>query len=286
MYNIESYNGISRITEIDKNELDINKTLDCGQAFRWNKIGDNQWLGVANEKLIWLCQGEFKDGKNGIATNLSIEDTNWLIYYFNLDINYTDEISKLNLDSFAKLVYENGKGIHILRQDIVETMITFLMTQFNSMHNARLIVNRLSENFGIKLETQVFGKKYTGYSFPTLEVLSTLTEKDFKQYGVGFRATYVYDLVQTLYNQNSLIDTIKQSDYNTSMQILKSFNGIGDKVANCVSLFALHHVEAFPIDLHIKRIINEEYNGHIDLSNYGNIAGIIQQYMYYYKAFN
>jgi N-glycosylase/DNA lyase len=285
-YTIERYNNITRIVNISKDELDLDKTLDCGQSFRWKKSHAGYWYGIIDNELVTIIQGIFKDGKEGLATNLKVDNIDKLINYFNLDMNYTDEIIKLNLDEYVKASYNVGKGIHILRQDIFETMVTFLMSQFNSMHNIRLIVNRLSETYGDKKEVEWVQDKVTAYTFPTIETLSKCTINDFKSLSIGLRSQYLYNMCQQLSNNPQLIDELKQCNYETSINILQSFNGIGPKVANCIALFALHHIESFPIDTHIQRIINREYNGNINLSSYGNIAGIIQQYMYYNEAFN
>lgn len=268
---------------IDKEELNLDKTLNCGQAFRWNKDSSNNWVGVV-DNTIWVL----KQYNNYIDTNIEKDSLNKLIYYFNLDMNYTNEISHINLnsDAFVRKAYEVGKGIHILRQDLLETIVTFLMSQFNSMKNIRNIVNNLCKTHGNKLTTNWNGDTYIEYSFPTLEILQKLDISDFEDLSMGFRAKYMYELCQKLVKEDTLLEKIKTSDYKKSIILLKSITGIGDKVANCISLFSLHHIEAFPIDLHINRIIQREYNGNIQLNKYNNIAGIIQQYMYHYEAFN
>lgn len=285
-YKIEEYKGIRRIVDIDEQEFNLDKTLDCGQAFRWTKNRGNFWSGVIDRQLVILQQAEFKDGKQGLATNLPIDEIPNLINYLNLDMNYNKEISKLQLDDYAEHCYECSKGIHILRQDLFETMITFLMSQFNSMRNIRNIVNKLSIRYGEPVQEDWFNYKLTDYTFPTLERLDDCTKQDFLDCSIGLRADYLLQMIQTLKNNPDILNKIKQSTYTESIRLLKTFNGIGDKVANCISLFSLHHIEAFPIDVHIKRIINREYNGKLDVNKYKNMAGIIQQYMFYTEAFN
>lgn len=289
-YKIEPYtldNGvkITRIINITKDELDLDKTLKCGQAFRWNKVDNITWCGVIEQKIVLLAQLDFKDNLSGIATNLNIEDAKCLIYYLDLDINYTDEISKLNLDNFAKEAYKVGNGIHILKQDLFEMMVTFLMSQFNSMRNISNIVEKLSKSYGNRLETEFNGRIYERYSFPTIEQFKNATEDEIKSCSVGLRTKYLINMIFRLNRNPEIIKVLQNSNYNEALKILKSFDGIGDKVANCITLFGLHHIEAFPIDLHIQRIIDEHYDGIIDINKYGKYAGIIQQYMYYYKAF-
>lgn len=284
-YKVEEYKGITRIIGITTDELDLDKTLKCGQAFRWNKTSNGIWYGTIGDKLALLKQGNFNDGKVGIATNLKINDTDNIIEYLDLDVSYTDEIGKLDLDDYAEEAYEYGKGIHILRQDLFETMVTFLMSQFNSMHNIKLIVDKLSMRYGNKVECDWLGNHIEYYTFPTLEQLVDCTYDDFMNCSIGLRTNYLLSLIKRINNNKEILFNLRNCSYYEAMTTLKTFDGIGDKVANCIALFSLHHVEAFPIDVHIKRIINEEYNGNIDISRYGQYAGIIQQYMYYYRAF-
>ena len=269
------------INNITKDELDLDKTLNCGQAFRWHKDIDNNWIGVVYDQ-IWIL----KQYENYISTNLSEQDKERLIYYFNLDMDYTAEINKLNLDSFARKSYEYSKGIHILRQELFETMVTFLMSSCNTMRNIRNIIDKLCKAYGDKLVVELNGKTYMEYGFPSLEVLSKISEEEFKQLGMGFRAAYLFDLCKMLNNNTQLINDLYYSNYVDSINRLCKINGIGKKIANCISLFALHNINAFPIDTHINQIIQSEYNGVLDITRYENHAGIIQQYMFYYKAFN
>lgn len=279
-YTIDNNTNNIIINDVTRDELDLDKTLNCGQAFRWNKDSKNNWIGVV-DKEIWIL----RQYENYIVTNIKSNNKEKLIYYFNLDMNYTDEISKLDLDDYAKRAYECGKGIHILRQNLFETMVTFLMSQFNSMHNIRLIVEKLSTRYGDKLIENWSDDEIVRYTFPTLEQLSKCSYDDFMNCSIGLRTNYLISMINYLNGNYNILNYLKNCNYNNAIFALKKFDGIGDKVANCIALFSLHHVEAFPIDVHIKRIINEEYSGSIDISRYGQYTGIIQQYMYYYRAF-
>lgn len=280
-YTIDNTTNNIIINDVTRDELDLDKTLNCGQAFRWNKDSKNNWIGVV-DKEIWIL----RQYENYIVTNIKSNNKEKLIYYFNLDMNYTDEISKLDLDDYAKRAYECGKGIHILRQNLFETMVTFLMSQFNSMHNIRLIVEKLSARYGNKLVEKWIDDEIVRYTFPTLEQLSKCSYDDFMNCSIGLRTNYLISMINYLKGNYNILNYLKSCNYNNAISALKKFDGIGNKVANCIALFSLHRVEAFPIDVHIKRIINEEYSGNIDISRYGQYAGIIQQYMYYYRAFN
>lgn len=280
--------GFSCITDIPDKELSLDKTLNCGQAFRWNKLNNGSWEGVINGKIVMLTQGVIEEtNKNGIITNLNEEDTkNILIPYLDLDTNYQEKLSKIQMNDFEKQCCECGLGIHILRQDLLEIMVTFLMSQFNSMRNIRLIIKHICENYGNKLTVNWVGQEITDYSFPNIEKLSTLTYRDcYDVCRMGLRSQYFVEMIQTLKEHPEILDKLKNASYNEAMKILTNFDGIGVKVANCICLFALHHTEAFPIDVHIKRIIDEHFDGNLDFKKYGDMAGVMQQYMYYYQAF-
>lgn len=279
-----------RLVGIDKNELDLDKTFDCGQAFRWHKEDSGEWVGFIGDGLVVLGQGQFKDtGEHGLITNLtSDKELEQLENYLDLRMNYCDTVDKLELDKvdeFAYSCYMRGKGIHILRQDLFEVIVTFLMSQCNTMRNIRNIVNTLSKNYGKYSETEFMGKRYSGYSFPSLERLKDCTVEDFETCKMGFRAGYLYNFIQKCLEDSEWIDKLKSENYETAKLDLLEISGIGEKVANCICLFGLHQISAFPIDTHIKRIIYDKYNGNIDIGKYGDVAGIIQQYIYYNSAF-
>lgn len=280
MYNITTKNTYIEIL-VDKDELNLNKTLDSGQSFRWIKDEFGKWIGVVNNK-IWILKQE----GNVIYTNLKEEDKNELISYFNLDMDYATEISKIKLTEFEKKAYEKSKGIHILRQDLFETIVTFLMSPQNTMTNIRRIIDGLCETYGEELSVEYNGKTIIRKSFPSIEILVKVSIEDFKNLRMGYRADYLYNTCKYLVQNKYFLDSLKKYNYETSLDELKKLNGVGDKVANCIALFALHHIEAFPIDTHIKQLIETEYGGKIDLKRFGNIAGIMQQYMFYYKAFS
>ena len=279
-----------RLVGIDKNELDLDKTFDCGQAFRWHKEDSGEWVGFIGDRLVVLGQGQFKDtGEQGLITNLtSDKELEQLENYLDLRMNYCDTVDKLELnkvDEFAYSCYMRGKGIHILRQDLFEVIVTFLMSQCNTMRNIRNIVNTLSKNYGTYSETEFMGKRYSGYSFPRLEQLKDCTVTDFEACKMGFRAGYLYNFIRKCLEDSDWLDRLKSENYEAAKLDLLEISGIGEKVANCICLFGLHQISAFPIDTHIKRIIYDKYNGNIDIGKYGDVAGIIQQYIYYNSAF-
>lgn len=275
--------------EISKEELNLDKTFKCGQAFRWQKYPNGEWVGVVDGQ-IWVLKQE----DNEIYTNIKEPGKERLIEYLDLNRDYTQEIQGIDLTDFERRAYEKAKGIHILKQDLWETIVTFMMSSCNTMRNIEMIVRRLCSTYGDKTiadwnETRTIadwnGVRLYGRSFPSPEKLVDVSPEEFRELSMGFRADYLYDLCQYMLKDPRYLEMLKGCDYKESIKSLKKLNGIGDKVANCIALFSLHYVDAFPIDTHIKKIINEEYGGSIDIKRFNGIAGIIQQYMFYYKAF-
>ena len=283
-YTVEIFEGGTRFLGVTTEELNLDKTLNCGQAFRWEKINNTEWCGVIYNKVVILGQSKDKNGVEYLYTNLNLDDA-YLVYdYLNLDMVYTAEIEKLELNEFERKVYEYSKGIHILRQDLFETMVTFLMSSCNTMHNIRNIINKLCTFYGEKITVEYRGETIIRYAFPTLEKLRTLKEQDFILCGMGFRAKYLAKMVYEL--NEFYLEQLTMMEYKLAMKSLQTFKGVGVKVANCIALFGLHHIDAFPIDTHMSQIINTYYNGYIDISRFKGLSGIMQQYMFYYKAFN
>lgn len=277
--------GYITLEDISTDELDLDKTLDSGQSFRWKKDTETgNWVGVINNEITILHQEKLN---STIETNITPDKKEKLIDYLDLNMNYTEEMQRIKMESdeFLKNAYEVGKGIHILKQELFEVMITFIVSQQNTMRNIRNSISKITETYGEKLETTYRNKKYTAYTFPTPEILANTSS--LRETKVGFRERYILLICDYLVQNPGYLKDIKEVNYGIALQELKRFKGIGDKVGNCICLFGLHHVNAFPIDTHIKRIIethyNNSYNKIVEYMRSG-IAGIIQQYMFYYKA--
>ena len=161
-----------------------------------------------------------------------------------------------------------GYGIRILRQDLWETIVSFIISQRNNIARIRGIIDRLCRPFDDV--------------FPSPTLLKDYSEDDFKMLGLGYRAKYIVSLVKAVLNGELDLDYLKTLSTQETMKYLQKFNGIGSKVANCIALFSLHKIDAFPIDVWIKRIIDTHYNGEFPIEKYAPFAGIVQQYMFFY----
>ncbi len=266
--------------------------FECGQCFRWNKEKDGSYTGVfknnvlnvkeENNKIIFygICKGNIKE----IVTE-----------YFDLNRNYEEMQKKLSaIDENVKKSILYGKGIRLLNQELWETIISFIISANNNIPRIKGIIERISKQYGNLIRWN--GKEY--YTFPTAQELSKATVEDLRKLGLGFRDKRVYDTTKIiLTKQVDLKQLQKEIDTQKVRDTLLTLPGVGPKVADCILLFStLKRLEVFPIDVWVRRVMNELYihNPQEEKVNkkeieklakqkYGNLAGIAQQYLFYWK---
>jgi N-glycosylase/DNA lyase len=156
-----------------------------------------------------------------------------------------------------------------LKQDLWEAMVTFVISQQNNIPRIKNIIAKLCEPYGNK--------------FPTPDILEKYTENDFLSLGMGYRAKYLQNISKSVLEGDLNFSRLKSMNCSDAVNFLKQFSGIGDKVAHCITLFGLHKIEAFPIDVWIRRIIDDQYGGNFDVNRFFGYAGIVQQYMFFYQ---
>ena len=272
--------------------FELKDIFDCGQCFRWNKQIDQSYTGVFDKNVINVS----KKGKDVIFKGIcegNIEDV--CKFYFDLDRDY-DEIKKnlSKIDKYMKQAIEYGQGIRILNQDLWETIISFIISANNNIPRIKGIIERISLKYGNEIEYN--GKKY--YSFPTVEQLSKASVEDLRKLGLGFRDVRVYETTHMILNKEVNLEKLaNEKDFNKVRDTLLTLPGVGPKVADCILLFSsLKRWEAFPIDVWVRRVMNELYIKNEDetkvnkkqiekiaYEKFGNLAGIAQQYLFYWK---
>lgn len=243
--------------------------LDCGQAFRWT-LNNNIWQGVAYGKFLEIEQTE----NELILYNCTEEDYN-LIWknYFDFDLDYKKILSSYNDEHLVTAIKEYN-GIRILRQEPWEALCSFIISQNNNIPRIKGIIERLCDNFGDG-ET---GKK----SFPSAERLSKLTVEDLAPLRAGFRAKYVIDAAQKVSNSEVDFNKIQENSIEFGREELQKIKGVGAKVAECTLLYGFHKLEAFPIDVWVKRIMAEMYPKGLPKCTKGT-EGIAQQYLFHWR---
>ena len=266
--------------------------FDCGQCFRWNKQEDGIYTGIFRKNVMnvqkqgntvvfkGICDGEIKE---------IVED------YFDLKRNYEEIKEKLSqIDNNMKISIEYGQGIRILNQDLWEMIISYIISANNNIPRIKGIIERLSKTYGKEIEWN--GEKY--YTFPTPEELKDVTVEDYRKLGAGFRDIRLYETVHMILDKK--VDLEKMQKNPNTLEVreqLLTLSGVGPKVADCILLFStLKRFEVFPIDVWVRRVMNELYIKNEDETKvnkkeieklahekFGNLSGIAQQYLFYWK---
>ena len=268
-------------------DFDLAQTLECGQCFHFVKLDENDYVLTAKGRVLHVSQQ---------ADTVTFYDTEEDEYvnvwkdYFDMDRDYSAVKKKLlENDNKLKDAIESMWGVRILNQDFFETLISFIISQNKQIPHIKKIVADISAKFGTYKGTYGGADMYT---FPTLEQLTNASEEDFKELKTGFRAPYIMDAIRRNMAGQFNEKELKNMDYDSCIKELMTIKGVGEKVANCVSLFGLGKKEAFPVDVWIKRIMETMYFDGKDTpkdkiaafakEQFGDLGGFAQQYLFYY----
>lgn len=156
-------------------------------------------------------------------------------------------------------------------------MCSFIISQNNNIPRIKGIVSRLCENFGDKIEG--------GYSFPSAEKIANLEEKDLAPLRSGFRARYIIDAAKKVNSGEVELSHMKTSLIEECRKELMKITGVGAKVAECTLLYGLYRLEAFPVDVWMKKALETLFSG-VSIEDLGDYAGIAQQYIFHYSRLN
>jgi N-glycosylase/DNA lyase len=263
--------------------------FECGQAFRWEKEKDNSYTVVANGKVINV----FKQNEDIIINNTSAEDFNdiWKSY-FDLNTDYTNIKLWLNNDEIMKKAIAFGQGIRILDQDEFEMIISFIISANNRIPMIKKVIENLSISFGDKIG-EYNGKLY--YSFPTHEQLANADLELIKSCKAGFRSERIKEAAMRIAGERDVVYKLKNKSYDEALEYLLTYKGIGNKVANCILLFSMKQFSTFPVDVWVRRVMQELYVPkttndkqirEFAESKFGNMSGYAQQYLFYYAREN
>ncbi len=298
-------------------DFDLDHIFDCGQCFRWEREADGSYTGVAmgsavNMRLepadtadetavgkiaecgITEC-GITERGtkeKTLIVDNCSAEDFDkkWR-GYLDLERDYGKIKAGLSGEQIQKAA-EYGYGIRILKQEFWESLISFLISQNNNIPRIKGCIESLAENFGEKI-CEYRGKPY--YALPEAERLAELSEEDLTSCRLGYRAPYLIKTARKVLENGgaeAVEAKLRACDcFEEAEEALREYPGVGPKVASCVALFGLGFLDAFPIDVWMRRVMHRLYGmeekdvrsmSRYARENFGEYGGIAQQYLFYY----
>jgi N-glycosylase/DNA lyase len=265
--------------------FNLKAMTECGQAFRWNRMEDGGYLGVVGNLVMKAYQEE---DTLKVLTNGGEESIEIIRDYFDLERDYRDIEEKLCAFLELTPAVKFCSGNRILHQQPWETLISFILSANNSIPNIKRTIERMARCFGTPVELE--GETY--YTFPTPEVLASLSESQIRDTRCGFRGRYVIAAARMVAAGDIDLEKLKDLPTEEARQLLMRIPGVGRKVADCVLLFSLRRFDAFPVDVWIKRVVEHLYFSGREVpvkeildfaeKRFGNLAGFAQQYLYHY----
>ena len=269
--------------------FNLKDTVECGQCFRWEKLEEeeNTYIGVLKDRVVKVKQE--KDTLYITSSNYyNLEKV--IRKYFDLDEDY-ESIEKTisTFDDNIKKAVKNTSGIRILNQNFFEMIMSYIISANNNIPRISKSIKYISKKYGKK----VIFENNEYYLFPTAEELRNVSEEEFKNSGVGFRARYLKNTVKAILDKKIDLEKIKKLSTKEAKDELLKLQGVGPKVADCILLFSCERREVFPIDVWVERVMHNLYfknsskrirkNDILEYANknFGKYAGIVQQHLFH-----
>ena len=265
------------MTERSIPDFDLDQIARSGQCFRFRPLGERHYALVAGGRYLEVSQ-------QGQTVRFDCpEDEFEAVWrpYFDLDADYGRYKSAVaKRDKYLQSAVAAGGGLRILRQELWETIVCFIISQQNNIARITKCVENLCLLFG---ETCYNKSKQVYNAFPSAERLAACTADELAPIRLGYRAKYILAAARQVASGEVDLDAVRRMDYAHAKAELMRLTGVGVKVAECICLFALHHIDAFPIDTHIRQMLDAHYPKGFPLRRYRGFAGVMQQYAFYYE---
>lgn len=263
------------------NNLDLDNTICCGQIFRYEKLEDNSYIVVLKDRVVKL---KYIDNKLYIDSNNMDNIENVIREYLDLDRDYISIIENIKeSDDVLGKYLDKSIGLKMIKQDPIECIVSYIISQNNSVRNIKNSLDLISCKFGNKV---IFlDKDY--YLFPGIDKLSKISLDEFRECKVGFRDRYLVDIISDIVENRLNVNYIFEMNSEDSLRYLMSFRGIGMKVASCILLFAYQKYDVYPIDTWVKKYMDTNYGFEDEKKikefckeKYGKYSGLAIQYMF------
>ena len=263
--------------EVLKKDINIFDSLLCGQIFRFNKLDESTY------EVCSKCEyAKIED----IGDKYILNTTNdgYFKEFLNLDVDYKKILCELKKNKYLKdIIPDNLVPIRILKQDLFEMIISFIVSANNNIPRIKGIIDRLCKGDGKNMGTY--------YAFPTAEKLAQRSVEYFESIGLGYRAPYILDTAKKIASEEYNIEELYGLDTEAARKKLLELKGVGPKVADCILLFGLNRYDVFPVDTWIEKVYKDIFNKDNTPQNmrkdlikeFGNYSGIAQQYLFYSK---
>ena len=266
----------------DDYTIDVENSINSGQVFLWEKDGD-YWYGINGQDVLRISSS----GK--IKTFLNIKTD-----FFRKKDNLEEIIKSISKDKTTKSAVKQYSGLRILEQDPFQCLISFIVSANSNIQKIKSSLEKISKEFGTRVEFQ--SKEF--FLFPKPEMLAEASIDKIKRCGVGYRAQFIKDAATMVLLKKIDFECLKKCEYSIAKEKICSVPGVGNKVADCVLLFSLNKLEAFPLDRWMIRILEKYYSDKFQIetktitekqynilhekivNHFGPFAGYAQQFLF------
>lgn len=248
-----------------------------GQCFRMKQLENGAFVILAGDRYL-------KARQQGGECSFDCEEAEFEAFwkhYFDLEQDYDNYMKKIDpQDAYLCAAAAYGSGIRILRQDLWEMIVSFLISQQNNIVRIRRCIQNICEAYGEKKQSSS-GVFYN--AFPKPEALAGLDEDGLQACNLGYRSKYVVRAARSVLSGEIDLGAVARMPYPNAREELLKLYGVGEKVADCICLFALHQLEAFPVDTHINQALEKHYKRGFPKRRYQGMQGVMQQYIFFYE---
>lgn len=267
---------------IDYSIINLENTINSGQVFLWTKQKEF-WYGINGQDIL-------KINNLGKITSYSKKKYD----FFRNSDDIKEIIKSISKDKTTKIAVKKYLGLRLIRQDPFQCFISFIVSSNSNIQKIKSSLEKISIKFGKKI--QFDNKEF--YMFPEPKKIANATIQEIQNCGVGYRAKFIIDAAKMVESRQIDFDQLKKSNYQNAKETILAVPGIGNKVADCILLFSLDKLEAFPLDRWMIRILKKYYLEKFELEtksitekqynvlhekivkHFGPYAGYAQQFLF------
>ncbi len=224
--------------------IDIDNSINSGQVFLWEKCGSD-WYGINGQDIL-------KINKNAVIKSIQNSKTD----FFRKKDNMQEIIKSISKDKTVKEAIKQYEGLRIFKQDPFQCMISFIVSSNSNIQKIKNSLEKMTKKFGVKVEIE--NKEF--FLFPKPEKLANASIEEIKKCGVGYRAPFIKQAAEMIFSKKIDLEYLEKLDYKEAKKNICLIPGVGNKVADCILLFSLNKLEAFPLDTWMIKILEKYYS--------------------------
>ena len=224
--------------------IDIDNSINSGQVFLWEKCGSD-WYGINGQDIL-------KINKNAVIKSIQNSKTD----FFRKKDNMQEIIKSISKDKTVKKAIKQYEGLRIFKQDPFQCVISFIISSNSNIQKIKTSLEKITKKFGVKVEIQ--NKEF--FLFPKPEKLANASIEEIKKCGVGYRAPFIKQAAEMIFSKKIDLEYLEKLDYKEAKKNICLIPGVGNKVADCILLFSLNKLEAFPLDTWMIKILEKYYS--------------------------